>query len=148
MSQDRARKLLMGYLDGELDDEERAEIEALLSSDPDLRREEREFRRLGQMTDEIEFIEPTESEWRAHWTCIYNRLERGIGWFLLSIGSLVLLLAGAWHLLMDFLLDSEQSFLLRFGVGAAAAGAVFLGVSVVRERIRLYRVDRYNEVEL
>ena len=50
--------------------------------DPELRREEREYRRLGRLTDEIDFIEPTETEWRAHWSSIYNRVERGIGWLL------------------------------------------------------------------
>jgi len=148
MDREHARKLLMGYIDDELSEEERSEIEDLLRRDEDLRREEQEFRKLKQMTDGIEFLEPTEAEWRAHWSCIYNRIERGIGWFLLSLGSLVLLLVGAWHFLRDFLLDPEQSFLLRFGVGTAVAGGVFLGVSVVRERIRVYRVDRYNEVEL
>jgi anti-sigma factor RsiW len=148
MADDRSRQLLMGYLDGELDEDQRVEFEALLESDPDLRREEREFRRLKQMTDEIDFIEPTEAEWRAHWSSIYNRMERGIGWLLLSAGSLILVLIGAWHFLKDFLLNAEHSFLLRFGVGTAVAGGVFLGVSVVRERIRVYRVDRYNEVDL
>jgi len=148
MADDRARQLLMGYLDGELDEDQRAEIEALLESDPELRREEREFRRLGRMTDQIDFIEPTEAEWRAHWSSIYNRMERGIGWLLLSVGSIILALTGAWHFLKDFLLNAEHSFLLRFGVGTAVAGGIFLGVSVVRERIRVYRVDRYNEVEL
>lgn len=148
MDRKKARELLMGYLDGELDEDDERAIEARLREDPELRRDEREFRRLKQLTDGIEFLEPTEAEWRQHWSVVYNRLERGIGWFLLSVGSLILLLTGAWHLMNDFLLDPEQPLLLRLGVGTAAAGGIFLGVSVVRERIRVYRYDRYNEVEL
>ncbi|MEN8151055.1 MAG: zf-HC2 domain-containing protein [Planctomycetota bacterium] len=148
MDRKKARELLMGYLDGELDEDDERAIEARLREDPELRRDEREFRRLKQLTDGIEFIEPTEAEWRQHWSFVYNRLERGIGWLLLSVGSLILLLTGAWYLLTDFFLDPEQPFLLRLGVGTAVAGGVFIGVSVARERIRIYRYDRYNEVEL
>ena len=54
----------------------------------------------------------------------------------------------SWRLIADFLLCEEFSPVLRAGVAALTAGAVVLGVSVVRERIRLYRVDRYEEVEL
>ena len=100
------------------------------------------------MTDSIEFIEPTETEWRAHWQGIYNRLERGTAWILLSLGAAILLLYGAWHLIADFLLDAAYPLMLRLGVGVATAGTVVLAVSVVRERIRLYPVDRYEEVEL
>ena len=148
MDRKRARELLMGYLDGELEEDDERAIEERLREDPELRREERDFRRMKQLMDGIDFLEPTEAEWRAHWSVIYNRLERGIGYLLLSVGSLILLLTGAWHFLNDFLLDPEQPLLLRVGVGTAVAGGVFLGVSVVRERIRVYRYDRYNEVEL
>ena len=48
----------------------------------------------------------------------------------------------------DFLLDGAYPLILRLGVGCAATGTVVLAVSVVRERIRLYPVDRYEEVEL
>jgi anti-sigma factor RsiW len=148
MDRKKARELLMGYLDGELDEDDQRAMEARLREDPELRREENEFRRMKQLMDGIEFLEPTEAEWRAHWSVVYNRLERGVGWVLLSLGSAILLLTGAWYFLKDFLLDPEQPFLLRLGLGTAVAGGVFLGVSVVRERIRVYRYDRYNEVEL
>jgi len=100
------------------------------------------------MTDSIGFIEPTETEWRAHWEAVYNRLERGTAWVLLSLGATLLLLYGAWHLVADFLLDAAYPLLLRLGVGFAATGTVVLAVSVVRGRIRLYPLDRYEEVEL
>ncbi|MHC4471765.1 MAG: zf-HC2 domain-containing protein [Planctomycetota bacterium] len=144
----KALENLMGYLDGELDDDTRSLVQTHLEGCAECRREEQAYRRLNEMTDSIEFVEPTEAEWQAHWRQIYNRMERGVGWFLLSTGGLLLVLYGAYRLLEDFLLDSAYSLILRLGVGAATAGGLVLAVSVVRERIRLYRVDRYEEVEL
>ncbi len=148
MRRDDLDELLMGYLDGELDEERRALVERRLAEDPAFRRELEEYRRLAEMTEEIDFIEPTETEWRAHWNHIYNRLERGAAWILLSLGALCFVLYGLWHLIRDFLLDPRRDLLLRLGTGAAAAGAAVLAVSVIRERLRLRRVDRYEEVEL
>jgi predicted anti-sigma-YlaC factor YlaD len=148
MDCEKAVLLLMGHLDGELDDARRRELEAHLLACPACRREERAYRRLTAMTDGMGFIEPTETEWRTHWEAIYNRMERGAAWILLSLGAIVLLLYGAWHLVADFLLDATYPLIFRLGVGLITTGTVVLAVSVVRERIRLYPVDRYEEVEL
>jgi len=148
MECERVLELLMGYLDGELPEEERSRVERHLASCESCRREERAYRRLSDMTESIEFVEPTEAEWKVHWQGIYNRLERGAAWILLSLGASILLLYGAYRLLEDFLLDSGHSLFLRIGVGTVTAGGVVLAVSVVRERLRLRKVDRYEEVEL
>ena len=148
MDCDKALMLLMGHLDGELDESSERDLMAHLEECESCRGEERSYRRLTAMTDSIGFIEPTETEWRAHWQGIYNKLERGTAWILLSLGATILLLYGAWHLIADFLLDAAYPLMLRLGVGVATAGTVVLAVSVVRERIRVYPVDRYEEVEL
>ena len=148
MDCEKAVLLLMGRLDGELDETTDKELSAHLEQCAACRREESAHRRLTAMTDSIEFIEPTDQEWRAHWQSIYNRLERGVAWVLLSLGATILLLYGMWHLIADFLLDAAYPLMLRLGVGFAATGSVVLAVSVVRERMRLLPVDRYEEVEL
>ncbi len=148
MECEKACLLLMGHLDGELDDRSRLDLEQHLEGCAACRREESAYRRLTAMTDSIGFIEPTETEWRAHWEAIYNRLERGVAWIFLSLGAVTLLLYGMWHLAADFLLDAAYPLILRLGVGFAAIGTIVLAVSVVRERIRLYPTDRYEEVEL
>jgi predicted anti-sigma-YlaC factor YlaD len=141
-------ELLMGDLDGEVDDAARAEVESHLQGCADCRREAGAYRRLHAMAESIEFAEPTDAEWRAHWTGIYNRIERGVGFILLSLGAMLLAGYGLFSLARDFLLCDDYPAILRIGVGAAAAGGIVLGVSVVRERMRVYPVDRYEEVEL
>jgi predicted anti-sigma-YlaC factor YlaD len=148
MECEKAVLLLMGRLDGELDEATERELSAHLAECASCRREESAYRRLTAMTDSLEFVEPTDKEWRAHWQAIYNRLERGAAWILLSLGSIILLLYGMWHLAADFLLNATYPLMLRIGVGCATTGTVVLAVSVVRERIRLLPVDRYEEVEL
>jgi anti-sigma factor RsiW len=148
MDCDKAVMLLMGHLDGELDDESQQALKAHLDGCVACRREEKAYRRLTAMTESIEFVEPTEAEWRAHWEGVYNQCERGFAWILLSLGAIILLACGIWQLIAEFLLDAAYPLMLRLGVGVASAGTVVLAVSVVRERIRLYSVDRYEEVEL
>ena len=148
MDCERAKTLLMGLIDNELSEADRAVVHEHLAACGGCRHEEAEFRRLADVTSRLTFREPTHAEWRQWCRETRNRLERGIGFGLLSFGMLTLGLYGLWELLSGFLMDSERSPALRVGVGAASAGALVVAASVVRERIRLYRTDRYEEVEL
>jgi predicted anti-sigma-YlaC factor YlaD len=143
---EEARVLLMGYIDNELQPGDIRRVEDHLAVCVECRREERGFRRLGEVTEEVLNEEIAAIDVDGAWQSIYGRLERSTGWLLLSAGLIVLGGWLGWHLLNDFLLDSEAPLALRVGVGATLAGTIVLLVSIGREVLTRYRSDRYREV--
>ena len=144
---EESRVMIMGYLDGELEAEEVRRLEDHLAVCVDCRSEERAYRRLGKVTEEmIEAGRPIVNH-DAAWAGIYSRLERRLGWILMWAGLTVLTLFGGWHFVNGFLLDPAVPLTLRLGTGALTGGAIILFVSFVRERLFRYRTERYREVQ-
>ncbi|MBW7997206.1 MAG: hypothetical protein FVQ81_11685 [Candidatus Glassbacteria bacterium] len=139
-------RLLTAFADGELDESERERVERLLADDPELRGELESIRNLNRLTVKIRLTEPEQEVWNMYWANVYNRLERGVGWILLSVGAIILIAYGAWHFVRDFLLDPEVPLLMRTGVSAALLGAIVLLVSVLRERLFARKKERYEEI--
>jgi len=134
------RLLLMGYLDGELEGEERARIEALLDRDETLRRELSEMRKLVEATRELSPDARSDEELESFWRKVHVRLERGTAW--------VLLLAGAFGLtafgLYVFFASPERAWPVKLAGALALLGAAGLLSSVWRERRRILPHDRYT----
>jgi predicted anti-sigma-YlaC factor YlaD len=143
---EEARLLLMGYIDGELGPVKIRRLEDHLAVCVACRREERQFRKLEEVTEEMlnEELPPLDVD--AAWETVYRRLERSAGWLLLSAGLILLLGYGAWELLNGFLLDSEAPLIVRLGVGTALGGTIVLLVSIGREVLTRFRSERYREV--
>ena len=90
---DRTRELLMRALDDELRPEEQRELDLLLADDPTLRAERERLGRLKEVTGEMKLRNPPEQLWDDYWNSAYSRMERGIGWILVSFGVIVV---GGW----------------------------------------------------
>lgn len=144
---DEARILLMGHIDDELGPAETKRIEDHLAVCVSCRREETAFRALGEVTEEMINEELPAIDLDAEWHSIYRRMERSLGWLLMSVGLIILFGFGAWQLVSEFLLNGEASGWLRVGVGAALAGMIVLLVSISRESLTKYRSERYREVQ-
>ena len=96
----------------------------------------------------IRFKEPSDAELERYWSSIYNRLERGAGWILLSVGAIILLCYGAFRLVEGIIKDPKVAIVLKVGVVALVFGVVILFVSLLRERLAVRKVDKYSrEVE-
>lgn len=137
MTEQELEILLSGYLDGELDDAQRARVEAALAADPALRRELEEMRRVAAA---LGADERTEAELAAFWNDVYNRLERHVAWVLLLGGFL--LLAGV--VLFLFFRSPQAPWALKASVACAGVGALLMLWSVWRERRRVLPFDRYS----
>ena len=144
---EEARHLLMEFLDGELAPAEVPRLEDHLAVCVSCRHEEKVYRRLEEVTAQMVDEEYPEVDIEVAWETIYRSMERGFGWLIMSVGLLILLGYGAWQLLNEFFLDPGQPFLLKFGVGAAVAGAIVLLISIGREVGTKYRSERYREVQ-
>lgn len=147
MGCEELREQVTAYLDGELHGAEATRLLSHLEECEGCREELEKLRRLKEVTKGMRFIKPTDEVWDRHWTCIYNRVERGVAWVFLSIGAIMLGVLGVYHLVAGFFADPQVSIWAKLGVGALIVGGVTLFVSVVRERITTYRVDPYREVK-
>jgi len=140
------KDLMMGYLDDELDEDERRRFEQHIGECERCRRELESFKKLKAITDEVSLVEPEERLWQDYWSSIYNRIERGVGWVLLSVSAIVLLICGGFKLIEQIIRDPEIGFLLKAGLLVLIAGLAVLFVSVLRERVYFWRRERYRNV--
>jgi anti-sigma factor RsiW len=138
--------LLSAYVDGELDPDQVARIEAHLADNPQTRREVEKLRRLKKVTGALRLKEPPPEQWEAFWHSVYNRTERSLGWILLCVGLVVI---GAWGLTEVVLALAETATLPLFvkgGIFVLAAGALVLLISAIRERVYKRKRTRYKDV--
>lgn len=148
MDEDRKKELLMKAVDGLASEEELAELKQAAGSDPALADEFRAFTKIKEVTDSIMFKDLPDSHWEGYWTNVYNRLERGIGWVLMSIGAIILLCYGAYQLFEGIFTSPEVSLVIKIGVAVGGAGLIILLISIVREVIFARKKERYKEVKL
>jgi len=87
--------------------------------------------------------EPPDEVWEKYWSRFYNRLERGLGWILISIGAMILLFYGGFKAVESLVKDPTLAIFLKVAILLLLAGLVILFVSVVRERIFTYKKDKY-----
>jgi len=142
------RQWISGYVDEELDANEREQLESHLSTCESCRRELEELVQFKESLTMIQFKEPLDAELDRYWSGVYNRLERGVGWISFSLGAILLLCWGAFEMIEEVIQDPTVSTVVKVGMVALIVGAVILFVSLVRERLMIQRKDKYSrEVE-
>jgi len=141
------RPYVSAYLDDELDPAERHAFEEELTRSPELLEEVEAMRTMKRVMSGIRLKELPDEAWDSYRDRTYNRLERRVGWILLSIGAMVLIGYGLYQLVVFLVADDELAWWIRAAIGAACAGLAVLFVSVVRERLFVWRRDPYREVK-
>ncbi len=140
------KDLMMACLDNEMNEDDRRRFEEHLAGCAACAREMEEFRRLKQVTDGIALAEPEERVWQQYWGNVYNRLERGVGWAILSVAGILLLMYGGFVAIEKLIEDPALSIILKVGLLALLGGLAILFVSVLRERFYFWSRERYREV--
>lgn len=148
-SRDResVRRLMMAVLDGEATPEEAAELERRLEGAPELRAEWERLRRVKEVTSAMKMRRPPDEVWDGYWQGVYRRLERGLGWILVSVGAIILISYGLWTAVRGVLGDADLPLVVKAGFVAALVGGVVLLVSVAREKFFVWKQDPYRDVE-
>lgn len=147
IDRERVNRLMMAALDGEIAADEHRELDAILERDPAIREEWERMKRVKEATGTMTFREPPEEVWDQYWTSVYSRAERGIGWILLSVGSVVVAAYAAWHLLASIWGDTELPVFMKFAIFSIALGLIVLALSVIREKLFTHRRDTYKEIQ-
>jgi len=140
------KDLMMGYLDNELDESQVRIFQEHLDSCAECSAELDEFRKLKEITDEVSLQEPEDKMWEQYWSGTYNRIERGIGWILLSIAGILLIIFGGFEMIEDIIKDPTIGLMLKAALLIFIAAFAVLFVSVLRERLYFRKKDRYKDV--
>ncbi len=138
--------LMMAYLDGELDEEQRKNFEAHLSQCEVCQKALEEFTDLKGLTDSITLSEPEDRIWEQYWDHVYNRAERSMGWMIFSISGILLLIYGGLKLIEHVLADSHVAMFCKVCLVSFVIGVAVLFVSILRERLHFWKSDRYKDV--
>ncbi len=140
----REEELKNKYFDGILTEEEKRELRRLTLKDNKTERELKEIDKLKEVIGMLEPVNP-EKEWEEYWSSLYNRLERGIGWIIFSIGAIFTLTFFGFQFIKELIRDPELALCAKIGLIALILGLAILFVSVLRERIILYKTDKYSK---
>lgn len=143
---ERVRQLMMAELDREISGEGRRELESALEGNPGLRDELASYQRLKEVTDTMTPLKPPEETWDSYWEHVYRRLERRIGWVLVSLGTIIVGTWALWTAVSELIRDTTLPAYIRWSMLALVAGFVILFVSVVRERLFMQKKDPYKDV--
>lgn len=137
--------LLSAYVDGELDGEDLARVEAHLAVSAEARHEVERLRAFNRATAGLRLREAPPEDWEAFWNSAYNRRERSLGSLLAVAAAAVLC---GWGLLAGgrAVAASDLPLLVKAGLLAGAVGVAVLLGSVVRERMFARKHTRYDDI--
>jgi len=144
---ERARQLMMAALDDELAGGEREELDRLLAEDPELRGEWDRLHEVKEVTNTMSLRRPPEETWEQYFGSVYNQLERGFAWILLSMGAIVLTGWGLWVGLEELWGTTDVPMYVKIAIYATLLGLAVLLVSVIREKLYVRRTDPYKEIQ-
>jgi len=143
---ERLRARMMAALDGEIDDAALEDLRRSVEADPELREEWERMNLVKQATARFTLRTPPEEFWDGYWESVYNRLERGLAWILVSVGAAVLLGWAAWHAVDALLRDESVPRFIKLAIFAVGLGGILLLGSVAREKWLAARRDPYRRV--
>ncbi|HID38856.1 MAG TPA: hypothetical protein EYP36_05010 [Calditrichaeota bacterium] len=147
LSCEEARILLMGKIDGELGPEKLFLLDTHLSVCSKCRAEYERFVQLKKGASEMKFKQLPEMYWDEYWNHVYNKIERGISWILISLGFILVTAFAGYQALESFFTDPEQPLILKIGTAFLVLGIIFLFVSVLREKLMVKKVDKYRGIQ-
>ncbi|MCK4835480.1 MAG: zf-HC2 domain-containing protein [Candidatus Aminicenantes bacterium] len=147
MKHEEIKKLITPYLEGELGEEEKKLVESHLASCEECQKEFEDLNQLEEVLNKMKLQKPSKEIWDVYWSSVYNRLERKIGWIILSIGLIILIIIGAYPALANFISNPETPLLLKIGFLIFTIGGIIVFVSILREQLFFHKRDRYKEVK-
>ena len=141
----RGRQLVLKALDAALSAGDERELQRLIADNAELRREFEQLQRTEEVARTMMLRRAPDSVWQGYWLSVYSRIERGIGWVLLSVG--VLVGYGLWQLAGALFRDAGVPAFVTIAVMAVLLGLVVLFLSVLREKLVVRRHDPHQGVD-
>ena len=140
-------ELLKKYISGDISENETERFQEHLVSCRRCQQEINQYDVLEDMMKKMKLKDPEETMWEGYWASIYNRLERGLGWIIFSIGAIILVFYGLFKLVEQLIADPTVAILVKAGILALLLGLAVLVVSILRQQLFAYKKERYKEVQ-
>jgi hypothetical protein len=148
MKDEEIQQLMMKVVDAVASPEEERALAEAIEGNERWSAELRAFKKIKEVTENMQFKELPDSYWSGYWKDIYSRIERALAWILISIGLMIILGFSAYMGLSQFYSNPEISVMMKIGVSLAVLGGIIMIVSIVRERLFARKHERYEkEVE-
>ena len=139
--------LLERRLNNELSPEEEKEFNKLLEENEDLRNEYNEQKRIKEVLKKMTLTNPSKEMWDSYWMNVYNRIERKIAWFIILIGSTMLLGFAALQAVEKLFADTQAPIIVKYGIFILLFRFLILFFSVIREKFTALKKDKYKEIQ-
>ncbi len=140
---DRIEVSLSGYIDDELPQQQRQMIAHHLETCERCRGLVEELREIRERTAKMELGHPTGGEWRSVEKNIFQSMSRRLGWIVVIVWTAVTTGYGLFQLAIT----PDEPLFAKILVFGFFLGFGLLFLSVLSERVRESRTDRYKGVE-
>lgn len=136
--------LLSGYVDAELTQQEAQKVRIHIENCAHCRRLHADLLTLKNQMQQLPYSPTDEDRLNAIETDYLARGSSWLGWSLLVCGMLI----GGGIALFGFFSSPEVPGLVRFFYALLMFGGLALFLSVLRQRLRVYKIDKYRKVKL
>ncbi len=142
-----AQHLMMRKIDNGITPEENKLLEAHLQECPRCQKDFEDIQHVKEVTATMKRELLPDMAWEEYWHHLYNRLERGIAWILISVGLIIILGIAAVDFFQEVVFHPKMGLLERVGVPTLVLGIIILLISVIREKLMTRKVDKYREIQ-
>lgn len=144
---ERTLYLIEKYIDNSLTKEESAELENLIQNSPEIKKDIEEQKNVREVLSKMKLKDPSKEVWDGYWLGIYNRLERGLAWIAISIGLLVIFGYSSYEAVQSIIKDTHTPQFVKISLGVFFFGLLVLIWSLLREKFKTSKNDKYKEIQ-
>lgn len=134
-------------LEGELSSDEKEEFEKMINENSSIKEEYEEQKKIKGVLMNMSLKNPGKEFWDGYWLSIYNKIERGIAWILISISAIVIAAYGIIEAIQNLLAETDIPVFLKISIIVFVIGIAILIFSLIREKITTNKVDKYKEIQ-
>jgi hypothetical protein len=139
--------LMEKYFSNEISNEEKKEFEELINSNSNLKAEFEEQKGIKEVLSKMKLKNPSREVWDSYWMGVYNRIERGIAWVVISVGALIFFGYASYEIVNAFIKDTQAPGIAKIGISMLFFGGLILLFSLIREKLFASKRDKYKEIQ-
>ena len=140
---EKYRPLIVGLLDNELTSEEIQNLNTHLTRCNCCKEEFDTMKNMSKKLTLPSFKEPEDEVLKQLWKSPYTRFTNNAG-IVMVLGGYLCFIGYGFYL---FIVDKKAHFLPKISIAALIIGFLILFFSVIRERMKTYKKDKYKEVK-